>query len=100
MTVSDLIRDCHSNAKMKGFWDASQNIPEKVMLVVTELAEGVEAYRNGIVIGEKDCFAEELADAVIRIFDICGYLEIDLEKELREKMKYNKTRPYLHGKKF
>ncbi len=100
LTITEMVELCYSNSKEKGFWEASQNISEKVMLVVTELAEAVEAYRNGIVKGEKDCFAEEIADAMIRICDIAGYLEIDLEKEITDKMDYNKSRPYLHGKKF
>lgn len=39
----------------------------------------------------------ELADAVIRIFDICGHYNIDLERIIEEKMNYNETRPYKHG---
>lgn len=45
-------------------------------------------------------YAIELADAVIRIADLCGYLEIDLEAAIREKMEYNASRPFKHGKKF
>jgi NTP pyrophosphatase (non-canonical NTP hydrolase) len=97
--VKDLIDRIYRNAVNKGFWEASDNIPEKVMLVVTELAEGVEAYRNDRLSG-KDGFAEEMADAVIRIFDICGHLDIDIEDEIVSKVLYNEQRPYLHGKKF
>lgn len=43
--------------------------------------------------------SSELADVVIRIADLCGLYGIDLEKALREKMDYNKTRPYRHGNK-
>jgi NTP pyrophosphatase (non-canonical NTP hydrolase) len=42
-------------------------------------------------------FGVELADAVIRILDICGIYGIDLEKVLMEKMEFNKTRSYRHG---
>lgn len=45
-------------------------------------------------------YAVELADAVIRIADLCGHMCIDLEAVIREKMEYNATRPYKHGKKF
>ncbi len=51
-------------------------------------------------------YAVELADAMIRIADLWGYLKddvdlgIDLEAVIREKMAYNATRPYKHGKKF
>lgn len=44
--------------------------------------------------------AVELADAVIRIADLCGFMGIDLEAAIVEKMAYNETRPYKHGKKF
>lgn len=39
----------------------------------------------------------ELADIVIRVFDICGHYEIDLEAVIKEKMEYNKSRPRKHG---
>lgn len=45
-------------------------------------------------------WAVELADAVIRIADYCGHAGIDLESIIREKMEYNATRPYKHGKRF
>ena len=45
-------------------------------------------------------YAIELADAVIRIADLCGYMGIDLEAAIREKMAYNATRPHKHGKNF
>lgn len=44
--------------------------------------------------------AVELADAVIRIADLCGHLGIDLETAIAQKMAYNETRPFKHGKKF
>lgn len=44
--------------------------------------------------------AVELADAVIRIADLCGHLGIDLEAAIALKMEYNEGRPFKHGKKF
>lgn len=44
--------------------------------------------------------AVELADAVIRIADLCGHLGIDLDAVIEEKMAYNAERPYKHGKRF
>jgi NTP pyrophosphatase (non-canonical NTP hydrolase) len=43
---------------------------------------------------------EELADAIIRICDIAGIYEIDLDWHVKAKMAYNETRPYKHGKKY
>ena len=48
----------------------------------------------------KSAVAVELADAVIRIADLCGYLGIDLDTVISEKMAYNETRPFKHGKRF
>jgi NTP pyrophosphatase (non-canonical NTP hydrolase) len=39
----------------------------------------------------------ELADVLIRIFDIAGRWDIDLEAVVREKMAFNEGRPYKHG---
>ena len=50
--------------------------------------------------GKPEGIAVELADAVIRIADLCGYMGIDLESVISEKMKYNERRPYRHGKKY
>lgn len=39
----------------------------------------------------------ELADVVIRVFDLAGFLGIDIAQVIREKMAYNQNRPHLHG---
>lgn len=46
----------------------------------------------------KDTFEDEIADTVIRLFDLAGGLNIDLEWHIKTKMNYNKTRERLHGK--
>ncbi len=96
-TVNDLIKECHSIAKEKGWWDDPRNDGELIALMHSELSEALEALGNH---GTKDNLAEELADCCIRIFDYCGAREINLEETLRKKIGYNKTRPYRHGKKF
>jgi NTP pyrophosphatase (non-canonical NTP hydrolase) len=48
----------------------------------------------------KNTFEDELADVAIRLFDLCGGLNVDLEKHIDLKMKYNSMRGYKHGKKF
>jgi NTP pyrophosphatase (non-canonical NTP hydrolase) len=80
--------------KKKGFITGWSNMPEKLMLVVTELSEAMEAYRHGNI----ENFSEEVGDSIIRILDICGSCDIDIEHEIKKKMETNKTRPRLHGK--
>lgn len=41
--------------------------------------------------------AVEMIDCIIRILDWCGKEQIDVDKLLRRKHEYNKTRPYRHG---
>jgi len=48
----------------------------------------------------KASFEDEIADVAIRLFDLCGGLNIDLEKHIELKMKYNSLRGYKHGKAF
>jgi len=85
---------CHGIAKEKGFWDKERNIGEALMLIVTELAEGMEAHRKQ----DQDNFREELADTFIRLFDLCGGLNVDIQAEIIKKCAKNKLRPYKHGK--
>jgi NTP pyrophosphatase (non-canonical NTP hydrolase) len=93
-TIKEFTVLCHDIAKTKGFWDNERNIGEMLMLIVTELSEAMEAYRSQ----DDDGFREEIADTFIRMFDLCGGLKIDIEKEIKKKMKRNKDRPYKHGK--
>ena len=62
---------------------------------MTELAEVVEAARKG----EEENMREELADVLIRVFDYCAALNMDLDKVVSDKMEKNRTRPYRHGNK-
>lgn len=96
MTIEEMIIKIHDNAVRKGFWDKRREVGTLLMLVVSELAEALEADRKG----DRDNFCEELADAAIRIFDICGGMAIDLEEEIEKKMLYNASRPPMHGKKY
>jgi NTP pyrophosphatase (non-canonical NTP hydrolase) len=63
-------------------------------LIHGEVSEAMEADRRG---EGWDRVTEELADVCIRIFDLCGSMNLNLEKAIVEKMEYNKTRPYKHG---
>lgn len=42
----------------------------------------------------------EFADVVIRVMDFCRQYELPLSGAIIAKHEFNKTRPFLHGKKF
>jgi len=94
MRLNELSREVAVWRKEKGFKTNWKNMPEKLMLVVTEVSEAMEAYRHE----DKANFAEELSDTFIRLCDIVGSLGIDIEAEIEKKMAYNKKRPFKHGK--
>ena len=111
MEISELVREAHGMAVGKGWHESAgrqvdygaHRIPTLCMMVVSELAEAVECYRHGKVdpwIGENgkpEGFAFELADAVVRLADIAGLYNIDLEQAIVVKMAYNATRAHRHG---
>lgn len=83
-----------------------RNPAEQLMLIVTELAEACEAFRVGNPPCERPGMehyshaAEELADVVIRCFQMAGEHDIPLPEVIQAKMAFNQTRPTKHGKKF
>ena len=109
MRIKDLIRECHNTSIQKGFYDGievdERFIGTQIALMHSELSEALEELRDGIAPthyrydGKPEGFTIELADCMIRIFDLCGVLGLDLEQALELKMDYNKKREYKHGRK-
>lgn len=80
-----------------------RNPLELLMLVTTELAEAAEAFRHNNPKCSREGMEqfthaeEELADAVIRIFQMAGEYGFDLGAALTAKMAFNEGRPVRHG---
>lgn len=103
-SVSIFVQEAYQNAVDKGWHEEPRTFGELIALMHSELSEALEDHRNGhgfneiYYEGDKPCgIPTELADTVIRIFDTCGSLGIDLEAAIREKMAFNATRPQRHG---
>lgn len=127
--INEIQKKVHGLAKEKGWHDVETSMTERIMLIVTECSEAVESIRrNEPAIWQKGKVREpltldqspikllpnspdwdsnvkpegvlvELADAAIRILDICEAQGWDLEQAIKIKHAYNKTRPYRHGNK-
>lgn len=110
MKINEAIKIAHKIAKEKGFWDKERNFGEIIALCHSELSEALEEKRLGLEVNyeyydnsknSKPCgIPSELADCVLRIFDLCGYYGIDLEDVIEDKLSYNLQREHKHGKEF
>lgn len=90
--------------KEKGWNMGIRDIPEKLMLVVSECSEALEAYRDHsephivyMKTGKPEGIGIELADAVIRILHMADQLGMDMGECIAMKMTYNQSRPFRHG---
>ena len=123
--LNQFCTDVNKVVVSKGFWDTMHNsdnilrevvsvgeadnikavhdafISQKIALIMSECSEALEAMRKdnyGLEI--KDSFEDEIADVFIRLSDLCGELNIDIEKQIEWKLEHNKSRPNKHGKNF
>ena len=101
-------KKCHNRAVSKGFWNEPHSVGHYLMLVVSELSEAIEADRiskwakldpntigtlhsieGAIYVQEflrlvKDTVEDEIADAVIRLLDLLGWMLKDRALSERE----------------
>lgn len=92
---------CYGLAEEAGWWgDKGDRVSmgllcTKLLLIVTEIAEATEGLRKDLPddkLPHRPMLEVELADAVIRIYDLAGKLELDLGGALVEKLQYNLSR--------
>lgn len=122
LTINEVVREAHQTAISKGFYthlDGRDILPGSVgemalhnpsgyrhlsglgvvgqlLLIHSEVTEAMESDRRN---EGDDRIAEELADIVIRVADLAGYMNLDLDKAIEDKMAANKVRPHRHGDK-
>lgn len=104
LAVGTLQHVCHSRARSSGWWNdiktgedlrGKRNVGELLCLVHSEISEAMEGHRKGLMdthLPDRPMFEVELADALIRIFDIAGAMNLDLAGALVDKLEYNETR--------
>jgi len=123
LTIPELQKSAHDNAVGKGFHEQPVGIGLSLALIHSEVSEALEAdrvnnwckdadlvneimnnddeeFKLHFIASVKDSFEDELADVVIRVFDLCGKHNIDLNAHINAKMRFNSLRPRKHGKEY
>lgn len=114
--INDLVKEIHSNNVKAGWWNIGNInlvevihnpqdeimerlgralVAEKLCLTHSEVSEGMEGHRKNLMddkLPNRPMLEVELADAVIRIFDLCGALDLDIQGAIYEKLDFNKNR--------
>lgn len=70
-------------------------VAEKLCLIHSEISEAMEGHRKGLQddkLPHRSMLEVELADAMIRIADLSGAMQLDLGGAIAEKLAYNATR--------
>lgn len=102
--ASVLTNYCHGIATECGWWHdisgnslkGKRNVPEMLCLIHSEISEAMEGHRKNLKddkLPHRPMIEVELADAMIRILDLAGGLDLDLAGAMAEKMAFNTKRP-------
>ncbi len=102
LSINNLVWFQHGASKAAGWYNnpdtgesIERNVPEMLALIHSEISEALEAYRKGLMddkLPHRQGIEIELADAVLRIADLAGYLNLNLGRAVLEKYEYNRDR--------
>jgi NTP pyrophosphatase (non-canonical NTP hydrolase) len=102
--ATTLTNACHGAARASGWWNGSDpntstanplHFSNKLCLIHSEISEAMEGDRKKLKddkLPHRDMREVELADAVIRIFDLAGGYGMDLAGAIAEKLAFNAQR--------
>ena len=93
--LNELVDHCYNQSKNAGWHDNPREVGTMLMLIVSEVAEAMEGDRKDLIddhLPHRKMIEVELADAVIRIADLAGKLNLDLGGAIQEKLAYNLNR--------
>ncbi len=110
--IPALVEACHAYVVSHGFWPGTYaqhvaRVPEALALVHEEVSEALRDWRKDEqfpsmhyreVDGKPEGFPAELADIVLRVCDLAGALDVDLNQAIREVREWSiANRPHRHG---
>ena len=94
-TLQAIVDKIHGAHRTAGWWDKPRETGTLLCLVHSEISEAMEGDRKKLQddhLPHRPMIEVELADAVIRIFDMAGGLGLDVAGALAEKFEYNHVR--------
>ena len=89
-TMQSLAEECRIRTRF-----GKALVAEKLVLIHSEVSEAMEGARKNLMddkLPHRKMIEVELADAVIRILDLAGALQLDLAGAIQEKLAYNAVR--------
>ena len=89
-TLQSLAEECRIRTRF-----GKALVAEKLALIHSEVSEAMEGARKNLMddkLPHRKMLEVELADAVIRILDLAGALQLDLAGAIQEKLAYNAVR--------
>ena len=119
--LNELRNEIYDDAVSHGLWDemhiwkliaTNEDFRKSGIADVITYASGDETRKNAIAtlflamelrelifaVDDVNNFREELADVIITALSAAGYLGIDIDKAVQEKMEINRGREWRHGK--
>jgi hypothetical protein len=90
MLIQDLIDEAHATAIAKGWHETPRTTGTVIALIHSELSEALEEVRDGRALedirypedGKPEGFVVEIADVMIRIFDVLGSVNARVKTDL------------------